>query len=176
MSGNRISIWNGSRYAGARTPMTQLKFSDLIDTTIPLSAAEAVGLTLAVADALAERSLSDVPPDTAILLSSTGQVTLESVTKSDDEDIGQTTIAQLSGLMRRLLQLDKVSSLDRRKRVPAPLLGTLARALTRTDVPAPSPEEFRASLERFGKPEPTALAAVFWRVARQCAPARVPLA
>ena len=155
--------------------MSQLKFSDLIETPVPLSPAEVVALTLAVADVLAERSRSDLPPDNAILLSSTGQVSIESVSERDDEDTGQSTVAQLASLTRRLLQLDKVGSVDRRKRVPSPLLGTLARALTKADLPAPTPEEFRQSLERFGKPEPTALAAVFWRAARLCTPMRVAL-
>jgi hypothetical protein len=154
--------------------MSQLKFSDLIDASVPLSPAEAVALTLAVADAVGVDAVK-LPPDTALLLSSTGHVSLEGVSVSGEEDTRRMT-AQLAALARRLLQLDKRGTVDRRKRVPSPLLWTLARALTNTDLPVPTPEEFRASLERFGTPEPTALAAVFWRAARLCTTARAPVA
>ncbi len=105
-----------------------------------------------------------------------GRVSLESVSKSNEGDIRSGgAIAQLAALTRRLLQLDNPNSGNRRKRVPAPLLATLARALTQTVSPAPSAEEFRLGLERFGKPDPTTLAAVFWRAARLRAPQRVPV-
>jgi hypothetical protein len=156
--------------------MSQLKFSDLIETAVTVSPAEAVALTLAVADAIAELGLTDLPKDDELVLSSTGRVSLESVSKSDETDTPRGSVmAQLAALTRRLLQLDKAESGDRRKRVPAPLLGTLARALTQTVSPAPSPEEFRQALEEFGMPDPTTLAAVFWRAARLRAPLRVPL-
>ena len=104
--------------------MSQLKFSDLIDTPVPLSPAEAVALTLAVEDALISRSLERLPRDSAILLSSTGRVSLESVGDGDGEDTaGDSRTAQLAGLTRKLLQLDKRGSVDRRKRVPATVLG-----------------------------------------------------
>jgi Tol biopolymer transport system component len=155
--------------------MSQLKFSDLIDTPVPLSPAEAVALTLAVEDALIAQSLERLPRDSAVLLSSTGRVSLESVSDADGEDAaGDSRTAQLAELTRRLLQLDKRGSVDRRKRVPAPLLGTLARATTRNDLPRITDAEFRASLQRIGAPDPTTLAAVFWRAARLCTSARVP--
>jgi hypothetical protein len=156
--------------------MSQLKFADLIDTPVTVSCEEAVALTLAVADALTERKLAHVPEDAGIILNSTGRVSLESVTGSNEEDTRTgNVLAQLAALTRRLLQLDRADSGDRRKRVPAPLLGVLARALTQTVSPAPTSEEFREALERFGKSDPTTLAAVFWRAARLRAPLRAPL-
>lgn len=156
--------------------MSQLKFSDLIDTAVALSHGEAVALALAVADAIAERDLANLPNDDQLILSSTGRVSVESVSKSDEGDTPRGSVmAQLADLTRRLMQLDNAASGDRRKRVPAPLLGTLARALTQTISPAPSPAEFRQALEKFGTPDPTTLAAVFWRAARLRAPLRVPL-
>jgi hypothetical protein len=155
--------------------MSQLKLSDLIDTPAPLSHGDAVAITLAVADALARRALMHVPSDDEILLSSTGRVSLEGVSQSDGEDTDRGRTAQLAALTRRLLQLDKRGSIERRKRVPAALLGTLARAMTQTDLPVPSPEEFRQALEQFSTPDPTTLAAVFWRAARLRAPMRAPL-
>jgi Tol biopolymer transport system component len=156
--------------------MSQLKFSDLIETAVTLSDGEAVALTLAVADAVAQRGLTELPNDNELILSSTGRVSLESVSQSDEGDKARgSAIPQLAALTRRLLQLDNAESGDRRKRVPGPLLGMLARALTQTVSPAPSPEEFRKALEQFGTPDPTTLAAVFWRAARLRAPLRVPL-
>lgn len=156
--------------------MSHLKFSDLIATPVALSHEEAVALTLAAADAIAERRLANAPNDDDLILSSTGRVSLESVSKSNEGDTHSgSVIAQLAALTRRLMQLDNAESGDRRKRVPAPLLGTLARALTQTVSPAPTAEEFRQALERFGKPDPTTLAAVFWRAARLRAPQRAPV-
>jgi Tol biopolymer transport system component len=155
--------------------MSQLKFSDLIDTPEPLSPAEAVALTLAVDDALNERSMTSVPSEALILLSSTGRVSLEGVSNADVEDKPRDSkSAQLAVLTRKLLQLDKRGSVERRKRVPTALLGALARATTHTDLPRPTEEEFRTALQRVGAPDPTTLAAVFWRAARLCAAARVP--
>jgi len=156
--------------------MSHLKFSELIETPVALSHGEAVALTLAASDAIAERGLENLPTDDDLFLSSTGRVSLESVIKADEGDTRpRNVLAQLATLTRRLMQLDKAESGDRRKRVPALLLGTLARALTQTVSPSPSPEEFRQALERFGKPDPTTLAAVFWRAARLRAQGRVPL-
>ncbi|MGH9346184.1 MAG: hypothetical protein ACRD26_02850 [Vicinamibacterales bacterium] len=76
--------------------------------------------------------------------------------------------------MRRLLQLDRPGSVHR-QRVPAPLVGVLARAMGETGPPATSADEFRRSLEPFGAPDPMVLAALFWRAARLCAPTRAPV-
>lgn len=156
--------------------MTHLKLSDLIDRPVPLSSEEAVALTLGVATAVTAGDRTALPPDERILLSSTGQVSLDAVHDVDSEDTTTEPLtAQLAALTRRLLQLDRPGAVDRRRRVPAQLLVILARAMGQVDPPPPALDELRAALARFGAPEPTMLAAVFWRAARLCAPSRAPL-
>lgn len=153
--------------------MSRLNFSELIDAPVLLSPAEAAALTLAVTDAAAEQGLVVLPVDEELFLSSTGQVSLGRVSNSDAEDsTAESLSAQLAELTRRLLQLDKPGTVDRRRRVPGGLLVVLARAMGQIDLPAPTPEEFRRALERIGTPEATTLAAVFWRAARLRAPVR----
>lgn len=152
--------------------MSQLRFSDLIATPVLLSPAEAVALTAAAADALAAGGRICLPEDERILLSSTGQVSFECVRDENGEATGGSSTSQLAALTRRLLQLDKARSVDRRRRVPGPLLVVLARAAGRGDLPPLSAQEFRAALEKLGKPDATTLAAVFWRAARLRAPVR----
>jgi Tol biopolymer transport system component len=152
--------------------MSRLNFSELIDAPILLSPAEAVALTLAVANAVAEQGFAALPADEELFLSSTGQVSLGRVNRCDAEDTPERRCAQLAALTRRLLQLDKSGTVDRRRRVPGGLLVVLARALGQIDLPAPTPEDFRQALERIGTPGPTTLAAVFWRAARLRAPVR----
>lgn len=153
--------------------MSQLPYSDLIDTPVPLSPAEVVALVLGVADALADADVSSLPPDRDILLHSTGHVTLARVISSDEGCKGDDVhAAQLASLMRRLLQLDKPGVRDRRRRVSAPLLVLITRALGQTDTPQPSLAEFRQALEHVATPDATTLAAVFWRAARLRVPPR----
>jgi hypothetical protein len=153
--------------------MSRLNFSELIDAPVLLSPTEAAALTLAVADAVREQAINWIPPDEELFLSSTGQVSLGQVIHSED---GDTTVdalcTQLAALTRRLLQLDKPGTVDRRRRVPGGLLVLLARAMGQIDLSAPTPEEFRQGLERVATPDATTLAAVFWRAARLRAPAR----
>ena len=148
--------------------MPHLSFSELIRDRVPLSAAEAVQLTLAVADLLDARRLEDpslqVPGDDFILLGNTGQVTFTTVDRSTDPDESPA----LAALARRLLHLDDSSPTDRRGRVPGGLLIVLARTLREIDLPAPSRDEFRAALVRFageGAPSAATLSTVFWRAA-----------
>jgi hypothetical protein len=148
--------------------MPHLSFSELIKHRVPLTAAEAVALTLAVARALdmrrADHASDPVPGDDSILLDNTGQVTLAGVHVSTDADES----AALAALLRRLLQLDESDAGERRGRVPGALLILLARALGQIDLPAPTPAEFRAAIARFAGTEPPSaamLAAVFWRAA-----------
>ena len=153
--------------------MSRLTFSELIDAPVLLSPTEAVALTLAVADAVREQAINWIPPDEELFLSSTGQVSLGQVSHSEDEDTTADALcAHLAGLTRRLLQLDKPGTVDRRRRVPGGLLVLLARAMGQIDLSAPTPEEFRQALERVATPDATTLAAVFWRAARLRAPAR----
>lgn len=152
--------------------MTQLKLSDLIDRPVRLSAEEAVALTLGVAAAVAASGRAALPPDDRIVLGSTGQVLLDAV---DAEDTTTGTLSrQLAALTRRLLRLDRPGSLHRRRRVPAGLLLTLARAMGETDASPPAADELSRALARFAAPEPAVLAAIFWRAAR-CPSTRAPL-
>jgi hypothetical protein len=148
--------------------MPHLSFSELVKHHVPLSAAEAVQLTLAVAHLLDARRIKDpalqVPGDDFILLGNTGQVTFTTVDRSTDPDASRA----LAALTRRLLQLDDSAAGDGRGRVPGGLLILLARALREIDLPAPTCDEFRAALARFAGDEvsPAAtLSTVFWRAA-----------
>ena len=149
--------------------MPHLSFSELIHHRVPLSAAEAVQLTMAVAHLLDARRTGDpalqVPGDEFILLGNTGHVTFTTVDRSTDPDES----SALAALARRLLQLDDSSKVDRRGRVPGGLLILLARALREIDLPAPNREEFRTALARFagedGAPSSATLSTVFWRAA-----------
>ena len=149
--------------------MSHLSFSELIHHHVPLSAGEAVQLTLAVAQVLDARRMEDpalqVPGDEFILLGNTGQVTFSTVDRSTDLEES----SALSALTRRLLQLDDSSPVDRRGRVPGGLLILLARALREIDLPEPNRDEFRSALARFagedGAPSSATLSAVFWRAA-----------
>jgi hypothetical protein len=151
--------------------MSRISFADLVATRVPLSAAEAVALTLSVADALGEPAGRALPPDHSIVLDSTGQVTLERAAGAPGAVAGSETTAGLASLTRRLLRLDDPNAGDRRQRVPGGLLVLLARALRQIDLDPQPPSEFREALERFGTPDPTTLAAVFWRAARMRMPA-----
>ena len=98
--------------------MSHLSFSELLKHHVPLSAAEAVQLTLAVAHLLDERRSDDpavqVPGDDFIILGNTGHVTFTTVDRSTDPDES----FALAALTRRLLQLDDSATTDRRGRVP----------------------------------------------------------
>ena len=148
--------------------MPHLSFSELIKHGVPLTAAEAVALTLAVAQALdtrrAEHASHQLPGDEFILLGNTGHITFAGVHVSTDADES----AALAALLRRLLRLDGSDAAERGGRVPGGLLMLLARTLRQIDLPPPSAEEFRAALARFaGNDAPVAatLSAVFWRAA-----------
>jgi hypothetical protein len=149
--------------------MLRLSVADLISARVPVSHAEAAALTVALADALADRNLAQVPADHRLFLSSTGHVSLWSVTSSTEMDVNDTrprdATAQLAALMRRLLHLDQPSPRDRRRRVPGTLLVLLARAERQIDPPVEL-SDFRNALARFGIPDRTMLAALFWRAAR----------
>jgi Tol biopolymer transport system component len=156
-------------------PMPYLSFADLIRHRVPLSAREAVALTLAVARVLdARRGPGDalrLPGDHEILLNNTGDVTFGGVSPSTEQE----EIVALASLLRRLLQLD-MPDRDRRGRVPGGLLVLLARALQQIDLEAPRRDEFTAALVRFagGSPADAAtLAVIFWR-AGGLRPALVP--
>ena len=151
--------------------MSRISFADLVATRVPLTSAEAVGLTLAAADALAECGGGALPADDALLLSSTGHVSLTNVSiATEPYDTVQTTAA-LASLARRLLRLDDPDAGDRRQRVPGGLLVVLARSLRQIDLEPLPPGEFREALDRFGSPDAAVLAAVFWRAARMRMPA-----
>ncbi len=153
--------------------MSELRFSDLIDASVPLWPEEAVALTLAAVEALDGQEPSSAGMDDRLLLSSTGRVSLASVSHTDVDDTTAISVTfELAGLTRRLLQLDKPRGAGPRHHIPGPLLVLLARATGHIDLPAPDPTEFREALERFGRPDPTTLAAVFWRAARIRAPMR----
>jgi Tol biopolymer transport system component len=83
---------------------------------------------------------------------------------TEDAD-SRASVVQLAELIRRLLLLDKPGAAERRRRVPADLLSVVGRALGHEDPPFASLADFRRSLERFGRVDPTMLAAVFWRAA-----------
>jgi len=145
--------------------MLQKTVADLIATGVAVTHAEAAALAVAVADALVAAGATRVPADDQIFLSSTGQLSLGNVTAVSEED-DTTTTTQLAALVRRLLQLDDAASGDRRQRVPGALLVTLARSLQQIDLPPLPVAEFRDALARFGTPDATMLAAIFWRTAR----------
>jgi Tol biopolymer transport system component len=154
--------------------MLRISISDLIATGVPVSPAEGVALTLAVADALADHALNRLPGDEHILLSSNGQVSLDDVSPSTDVDNtggNESSItADLAAMLRRILQLDEPMSGDRRRRVPGGLLVLLARSLGHIDLEPLEAGEFLAALARFGTPETTTIAAIFWRAARHRMP------
>jgi hypothetical protein len=148
--------------------MPHLSFSELIKLRVPLTAEEAVALTLAAAYVLDTRRVANtavqVPGDEFILLGNTGHVTFTSVEVSTDQDES----TALAALLRRLLQLDESGANDRRGRVPGGLLILLARTLRQIDLPSPDRDEFRAALARFateGGPTAAMLSVVFWRAA-----------
>src|SRR5687768_12127934 len=145
-------MWNESRF-NQRALMPQISISELIATGVALSASEAVTLALAVADVLGERRVAMLPPDHQLFLSSTGQVSFESLTVwTDQDDRARTSVditAQLASLIRRLLQLDEPGSGDRRHRVPGGLLVLLARSLQQIDLPPLELNAFRTAMARF---------------------------
>lgn len=67
------------------TRMAQVSIAELIERRVPLSVAEAVVLTLAVSDAARD----GMPDDTEIVLSSTGQVSCNSVHPTASQDTPQ---------------------------------------------------------------------------------------
>ena len=141
------------------TQRAELTFAELIDRGVPLSSAEAAALVLAV-----WRMSRPVPPDDAILLSSTGEV---SARPSTTRTSGPADPQPLARLLHRLLRLDEPGSGERRGRIPGGLLVVLARTLRQIDLPPLSCDAFRDALERFARSDqPVALAAVFWRAAR----------
>jgi Tol biopolymer transport system component len=148
--------------------MTYLSFAALIAHRVPLTAAEAVTLTLAVACLLDARRTTpreaQLPSDEHLLLSNTGQVTFKTVDGSTHQD--ETTA--LAALLRRLLQLDESDGVERRGRVPGGLLVLLARTLGQIDLDPPGREEFRTALSRFAggaDPSGAVLSTIFWRAA-----------
>jgi hypothetical protein len=145
--------------------MGNLTFADLMARRVPLAASEAAALTLAVARLMDVRRTSGqrvrLPDDEWILLSSNGEVSIVEVHGSLEYD--ETT--SLSALLRRLLRLDERLPAGRHAIVPGGLLIVLARNLGYIHLPATEPAAFRAALERFAAPDPSALSAVFWRVA-----------
>jgi hypothetical protein len=138
------------------TRKAELSFAELIERGVPLSAAEAVALTLAAWD-----SGAALPGDSAILLSSTGQVTCAADRPPREDDP-----ARVAGLLHRLLRLDEADAGDRRGRVPGGLLVALARTMRQIDLPPLSSDAFHDALTRFTSPDPALLAGVFWRAAR----------
>ena len=150
--------------------MPQITVADLIATGVAVSASEAIALTLAVAEVLAQRELSELPPDAQILLSSTGQVSFGDVDASTAEDIQSPTsadvTAQLAALLRRILQFDEPASGDRRRRVPSAVLVLLARSTHHVDLPPLELSVFRDGLLRYATPDAAVLAGIFWRAAR----------
>jgi Tol biopolymer transport system component len=155
--------------------MLRITISDLLTIGVHVSPAEGVALTLAVADALADSGVHAMPPDEHVLLSSNGHVVLENVSVSTENSVDepgkQHGAADLAAMLHRLLQLDGDMSNDRRSRVPGGLLVLLARALGRIDLEPLELSEFLAALARFGTPEATTIAAIFWRAARHRLPA-----
>ena len=148
--------------------MPYLSFADLIRHRVPLSAPEAVALTLAVARVLDARrepgGALQVPGDDTILLSNTGDVTFGSVGRSTEQE----EISGLASLLRRLLQLDVQAGRDRRGRVPGGLLVLLARSLRHIDLDPPRRDEFMTALIRFaGTHDRNAASSsvIFWRAA-----------
>lgn len=155
--------------------MLRISISDLVAIGVLVSPAEGVALTLAIADALADSGGRVVPPDEHILLSSNGQVALENVSPSTDSDATENppapiTVA-LASLLHRVLQLDEYAAGDRRRRVPGGLIVLVARALGRIDDAPLELNDFLAALARFGTPEATTIAGIFWRAARHRTPA-----
>jgi Tol biopolymer transport system component len=154
--------------------MLRISISDLIATGVHVSPAEGVALTLAVADAVADSAATCVPPDDQILLCSNGHVSFEGVSVSTDGKTGEQSegniTIQLAGLLHRVLQLDDIAPGDRR-RVPGGLLVLVARMLGRLDLKPLELSEFLVALARFGTPETTTIAAIFWRAARYRMPA-----
>ena len=155
--------------------MLRISIADLIATGVPVSPAEGVALTLAVADALADSAATRLPSDEHIVLSSNGQVLLEDVSLSTDVEqageSGSPLTADLAAMLRRVLQLEDPPSGDRRRQVPGALLVLLARSLGHIDLEPLELGEFLAALSRFGTPEATTIAAIFWRAARHRMPA-----
>jgi Tol biopolymer transport system component len=158
--------------------MLRISISDLITPGVPVSPAEGVALTLAVADALTDCGVRMMPSDEQILLSSNGHVVIETVSASTDvSSIGAEKpygAADLASMLHRLLQLEDDPSNERRRRVPGALLVWLARALGRIDLEPLELNDFLAGLARFGTPEATTIAAIFWRGARHRMPAATP--
>lgn len=155
--------------------MLRISISDLITTGVHVSPAEGVALTLAVADALADSGIRAMPPDEHVLLSSNGHVVLENVSVPTENAIDETGkahgAADLAAMLHRLLQLDGDPANDDRRRVPGALIVLLARALGRIDLEPLELSDFLAALARFGTPEATTIAAIFWRAARHRMPA-----
>jgi hypothetical protein len=148
--------------------MAYLTLAELIRHGVPLSPAEAIALTLAVARVLDRRRADGdgvhVPDDERLLLSNAGDVIFGSVEGSTEQE----EIFALASLLRRLLQLDARGAHDRRGRVPGGLLVVLARSLGQIDLPAPTREEFMTALTRFAGNESSSralLSVIFWRAA-----------
>lgn len=139
------------------TSSAQLTFAELIDRGVPLSAAEAATLVLAV-------SRLPMAAEEEIVLDSSGEVTL---CASDPRTFGPPDPRTLAQLLHRLLRLDEPGSGERRGRIPGGLLVVLARTLRQIDLPPLSRDAFDDALVRFARSDgPVSLAAVFWRAAR----------
>jgi len=156
--------------------MLRITISDLIASGVPVSPAEGVALTLAVADALADCGARWMPADEHVLLSSNGHVVLEDVTPSTGGDIALEErkpygAAELASMLHRVLQLEEDPADEHRRHVAGGLLVLLARALGRIDLEPLELSEFLAGLSRFGTLETATIAAIFWRAARHRMPA-----
>ena len=129
--------------------MPHLSFAELIEQAVPLTTAEAVELTLAVAYVLDAQRVDNpsprVPGEEAILLGNTGEVTFTTVSASADGD----DTAALATLLRQLLQLHEWGALDRRGRVPGELLLLLARALRQVNLPPPDSQRLQDGARTF---------------------------
>jgi Tol biopolymer transport system component len=77
-------------------------------------------------------------------------------------------------MLHRILQFDEQATGDGRRRVPGGLLVLVARAIGRIDGAPLELNDFLAALSRFGTPETTTIAAIFWRAARHRMPASAP--
>jgi len=146
--------------------MAHLSFAELLQRQVPLSAGEAVALTLAAAAAAdshgSETQRVAVPDIEQLLLSSTGHVSFGPGPFPPHDD----PAAALVFVLTRLLGIDEQRG-DSSGRIPGGLLIVLARMRRQIDLPPLSIGALREALGRFSAgSEPAALAAVFWRAAR----------
>ncbi len=133
-----------------------LSYADILERRVPLCVADAAALVLAASQAVCERHTREpnggCPPMHDVLLTSAGRLVLAGWCPRDDE----ADVKSLAELLQRLL-LHSAPEEGTHAAIPGALLLLVARALGSIDLPAPTLDEFAATVGRFGSADAVTL-------------------